>query len=234
MTIITSAADNIVTGVVEGKQQLTQYGSVIGTQARHLAGLVEQVLLFAATKERPAQHQLQPLDIADVVDAALASTAGLVEVSGFTVERQIEPNLPHVNGDFLALVHCVQNLITNALKYGGGEKWVEIRAARANAGSGRDEVAISVSDRGLGITPTDLPHIFEPFYRSPSVAAARIRGTGLGLSLARRVAEAMNGRLTVVSAPQHGTTFTLQLPVGAEPTQDAESTTVARSPSDRR
>ncbi len=232
LTIISSAADNIVTGVVEGKQQLTQYGSVIGAQARHLASLLDQVLLFAATTEPPGQHQRQRLDVADVVEAALASAAGLVEASGFTVEREIEPDLPTVNGDFLALVQCLQNLITNALKYGGAPKWVGIRASRANAGAA--EIHISVSDRGLGISAADLPHIFEPFYRSPSVAAARIRGTGLGLSLARRVAEAMNGRLTVVSMPHQGSTFTLQLPVAAEPSADADVTTAARSPLDRR
>ena len=233
LTIISSAADNIVTGVVEGRQQLTQYGSVIGAQARHLAGLLEQVLLFAATNEHPVQHHLLPLDVADVVDAALVSTAGLVEASGVTVERQIEPDLPSVDGDFLALVQCLQNLITNALKYGGDEQWLGIRAVRADAGNGRDEIAISVSDRGPGITPADLPRIFEPFYRSPSVAAARIRGTGLGLSLAKRIAEAMTGSLTVVSVLQQGSTFTLHLPVGAEPAPNAEPATAARSPADR-
>jgi signal transduction histidine kinase len=226
LTIISSAADNIVAGVVEGQQQLTQYGAVIGAQARHLASLLEQILLFAATKEPPGQHQVQRLDVADVVDAALASTAGLVEASGFTVEREIEPGLPAVNGDFLALVQCLQNLITNALKYGGDRKWVGIRASRTDAGGARDaEIHISVSDRGLGISAADLPHIFEPFYRSPSVAAARIRGTGLGLSLAARVAEAMGGGLTVVSMPHQGSTFTLRLPVGAESPADADATT---------
>ena len=229
LTIISSAADNIVTGVVEGKEQLIQYGSVIGAQARHLASLLEQVLLFAATKEPPGRHQRQRLGVADVVEAALASAAGLVEASRFTVERDIEPDLPMVNGDFLALVQCLQNLITNALKYGGDRKWVGIRASRGDTG---DEIHISISDRGLGISPADLPHIFEPFYRSPSVAAARIRGTGLGLSLARRVAEAMNGRLTVVSTPNQGSTFTLHLPVAAEPAADADAT-AARWPSDR-
>jgi signal transduction histidine kinase len=217
LTIISSAADNIVTGVVEGKQQLIQYGSVIGAQARHLAGLVEQVLLFAATRERHDQYSLQPLEVADIIEATLASTAGLMEASQFTVEREVQPRLPRINGDSLALVHCLQNLVTNALKYGGEERWVGIRAWRSDERSPRGgEIQISVSDRGLGISPTDLPHIFEPFYRSPSVAAAKIRGTGLGLSLAKRVAEAMKGHLTVVSVPQQGSTFTLHLPVGAE------------------
>jgi signal transduction histidine kinase len=73
-------------------------------------------------------------------------------------------------------------------------------------------VQISVSDRGIGIDSADLPHIFEPFYRSSSVAAAQIHGTGLGLPLAKSIAEAMHGELTVKSAPGKGSTFTLHLP----------------------
>ena len=76
----------------------------------------------------------------------------------------------------------------------------------------RKEVQISVSDRGIGIGEADLPHIFEPFYRSPSVKAAQIHGTGLGLPLSQSIAEAMKGRLAVTSVPGRGSTFTLYMP----------------------
>jgi signal transduction histidine kinase len=72
----------------------------------------------------------------------------------------------------------------------------------------------------MGIASADLPHIFEPFYRSSSVAAAQIHGTGLGLPLAKSIAEAMNGDLTVRSTPGEGSTFTLHLPV-AEPSAES-------------
>jgi signal transduction histidine kinase len=72
-------------------------------------------------------------------------------------------------------------------------------------------VQISVSDRGIGIAAEDLPHIFEPFYRSASVRRAQIQGTGLGLALAKQVAESMGGTLTVLSEPGRGSTFTLSL-----------------------
>jgi signal transduction histidine kinase len=75
-------------------------------------------------------------------------------------------------------------------------------------------VRISVEDRGEGIDPADLPHIFEPFYRGKSALAAQIHGAGLGLSLARDIAEGMGGRLEVSSARGLGSTFTLELPTG--------------------
>ena len=124
---------------------------------------------------------------------ALSGTAGLIRTAGFHVEQQIEPNLPRIVGDLPALSQCVQNLITNALKYGSEQKWIGIQARLTEHGLTGKEVQISVSDRGIGIAPEELRHIFEPFYRSPSVTAAQIHGTGLGLPLAKSIVEAMNG-----------------------------------------
>src|SRR5262249_61493311 len=75
------------------------------------------------------------------------------------------------------------------------------------------EVRITVEDKGIGIDSLALPHIFEPFYRSPSVAGSHIRGTGLGLTLAKGIIEAMSGRLTVISEAGKGAAFTIHLPV---------------------
>jgi signal transduction histidine kinase len=224
LTVISSAADNIAHGVVEGREQLSQYGSVIANHARQLSGLVEQILLFAATREGRQRYHLRSLEVGEVIDATLASTTGLAQAAQFTVERHIEPNLPPVTGDLLALSQCLQNLITNALKYGRAERWIGIRARLEHDATGNREIQVSVADRGIGIEADDLPHIFEPFYRSPSATAAQIHGTGLGLSLAKWIAEAMGGRLTVSSTPGAGSVFTLHLPCGdplAGPADDA-------------
>lgn len=214
LTVIISGADNICNGVVGTGKQMAQYGSVIGNQARQLFGLVERILLFAATRQGRLRYTLCPVQIHEVIDAALASTAGLIEAGHFTVECDIEEELPPVVGDAAALSQCVQNLITNALKYGNEQRWIGIRAS-----AHEQEVQISVSDRGIGIDAAALPHIFEPFYRSPSVKAAQIHGTGLGLPLSQSIAEAMNGRLTVTSAPGRGSTFTLYVPCVEKPVQ---------------
>ncbi len=212
LTVISSAAENIAHGVVEGKPQLEQYGSVIGAQARKLFEMVEQILLFAAIREGQQRYSLRPLEVPEILDSALSGTAGLIRSAGFHVEQQIEPSLPRIVGDLAALSQCVQNLITNALKYGSEQKWIGIQARLAEHGLTGKEIQISVSDRGIGIAPEELRHIFEPFYRSPSVTAAQIHGTGLGLPLAKSIMEAMNGQVSVKSAPGRGSTFTLHLP----------------------
>jgi signal transduction histidine kinase len=105
----------------------------------------------------------------------------------------------------------VQNLVINAVKYGGEAKWVRVTANKTSIGS-VPEIQIAVQDRGIGMSSEEIEHIFEPFYRSPQVAAAQIRGTGLGLPLARSLAEAMSGSLTVESEEGKGSTFILHLP----------------------
>jgi two-component system, OmpR family, sensor histidine kinase SenX3 len=213
LAVISSAAENIAHGVVSDQQQLARYGSSILKQARQLNQLVEQVLVFAATQQRHGNYQLHPVNVIQVIDAALENTATMAAAAGITVERQIEPDLPPVAADFSALVQCLQNLITNAIKYGGEGRWMGIRAARRHAGGVAREIELSVEDRGIGISPGEIKQIFEPFYRSTSVAGSNVHGTGLGLPLARAVIEAMRGRLTVTSEPGRGSSFTIHLGV---------------------
>ena len=222
LTIIGSAADNIANGVVEGRAQLHEYGSVIGEQASRLSGLVERVLLFAATRDGEQRYVVQSLLPSEVIDAALASTEGLIRAAQFTIERDVPPDLPPIVGERMAVAQCVENLITNAVKYSRDERWIGIRARLVDDGKGEPQVQISVSDRGIGIAPEDLPHIFEPFYRSPSVRRSQIHGTGLGLALAQQVAEAMGGSLEAASVPGRGSIFTLSLrTTGAVPAESA-------------
>jgi signal transduction histidine kinase len=114
-------------------------------------------------------------------------------------------------GDMFAACGCLENLITNAIKYGGAERRIYLSAALETLPEGEPRVAISVEDHGMGIASPELKHIFEPFYRAPDATAAQIHGTGLGLSLAKHLAEAMGGRLTVTSKLGEGSIFTLYL-----------------------
>ena len=218
LTGIVSAAQNMSDGLVEGKERTTRYGAAILSQAKQLTDLVEQILLFSATQKRAHRYHLQPADVIEIVDASLKTTSSLIRSSGFTVQRTVPTNLPQVVVDAQALSQCLQNLITNSVKYSGNSRWIGLEAAEAGDASSGREVMISVEDRGLGMTPEDLEHIFEPFYRSPVVTEAQIHGSGLGLPLTKSMVEAMGGRLSVASEPQRGSRFTIHLPLrDAEP-----------------
>jgi signal transduction histidine kinase len=211
VTVISSAAENLADGVVEAKPQVKQYGVLIRKEAQRLAAMIEQVLLFAATSHEKRQYEPLPVPVAETIDSAVADLAHLTSANGFTVEKEVAPGLPPVMADPKALGRCLQNLMTNALKYGAGGHWMAIRA-HSGLGNEAGEVLITVQDRGQGIEPGDLPHIFEPFYRGNAARASQTHGTGLGLSLAKEAAEAMGGRLTVASHPGEGSAFTLHFP----------------------
>ena len=195
------------------KSSSAKYGSVIRNHTRQLTDLVNQILLFASTKEGRTHYVLRPLQVPQIVEAVLRNTRETVEQAGFTVELYLNPDLPEVIGDSSALVQCLQNLVGNAVKYGGNHPRIAIRAMVDKRHDHEDEVRISVEDSGIGIDRGEIPHIFDPFYRSPVVTAAQIHGTGLGLPLAKNIAEAMGGRLTVVSKLGVGSVFTLHLPI---------------------
>jgi signal transduction histidine kinase len=220
LAVISSAAENIAHGVVEDKQQLLRYGNTIVKQSRQLTLLVEQVLLFAATQQPQRSLGHGRVNIAEVIDSALEGTSSDIAAAGFSVEQRIESGLPAVNADFSALVRSLQNLITNAVKYGGDNRWVRISAATVKGNSRVEEVKITVEDKGIGIGKDEIKHIFEPFYRSPAVSESGIHGTGLGLPLARTIVEAMGGRITASSELGKGSAFSIHLPVAQERTAE--------------
>jgi signal transduction histidine kinase len=211
VSVISSAAENLADGVVASGPQVKQYAALIRNEAQRLAGMIGQVLLFAATSNNHRDYRPQPVPVGETIETAVADLAHLATANGFTVEKEIAPGLPPVLADPKALGRCLQNLMTNALKYGGEGRWMGIRA-QAGAGPEAGEVLITVQDHGEGIDADEMPHIFEPFYRGNAARSSQVHGTGLGLSLAKEAAEAMGGRLTVTSNLGEGSAFTLHFP----------------------
>jgi len=222
ITAILSAGENVRDGMVEGPGAVSEQGSIIAEQASQLMDLVDQVLLFAATTRGIEYHNPRALEVAEIVDSALRNTQRLLEEAGFIVDKHIEPGLPRIIGDLPALSQCLQNLIVNAVKYARTDHFIRVMAKSRKDKGVVKEIEINVQDHGVGIPHSSLPHIFEPFFRSPQVVSAQIHGTGLGLSIARRNVEAFGGRISVVSAVNVGSIFTVHLPVAE---QDFEVTT---------
>jgi len=212
LAVIRSAAQNLSAGVVNDAKQARQYGDLIEEEGRRLTDMVEQVLAYAGMSDARGLVSARPADISAIVTDAMSTASPFVTSAGFEQAIDIEPNLPPVLVDESAIRRALDNLITNALKYGAAGKWLGVSVRRMSGRAG-DEVQIAVSDRGRGIDPQDLPHIFEPFYRGRFAVDQQIHGNGLGLSLVKRIAEAHGGRVTVRSTAGEGTTFTLHLPI---------------------
>ncbi len=208
LTVIRSAGDNLAEGVVSSPEQVKEYGELIKQQGARLTTMIEQTLQFAAVRAGRRKYKREVVDARLLLERMLEECRPSIAEAGFELETQIDEGLPSIQADPRAIGQSIQNLIHNAIKYGGDARWLAIRAT--NSG---DEVRISVADRGMGIDEGDAPHIFEPFYRGARATDAQIQGSGLGLSLAKEAAEASGGRLTVESSPEEGSVFTLHLPI---------------------
>jgi signal transduction histidine kinase len=146
----------------------------------------------------------------------------LIQKTGCSLEQSVPEDLPYVLGDQSALTRCLQNLVTNAVKYSPPNSKIAIIVEDYDLGIAGRELRVHVRDQGIGISPSELRHIFEAFYRSPRVVSAQIHGTGLGLALAKAIAEAMGGTLSVESEVGKGSTFTLHLPIPPQQNLDQE------------
>jgi signal transduction histidine kinase len=215
LAVIRSAAQNLSAGVIHEADQAKRYGDLIESEGRRLTDMVEQVLEYAGLGGARRPEVAKPVDVRAVVQEAAAAHAARLESDGFTVAIDIAADLPAVMGDEGALRRALDNLLSNAQKYGADGRWIGLSARRV-AAAGREhgeEVQILVGDRGWGIESAELPHVFEPFYRGRRALDQQIHGNGLGLSLVKRIIEAHGGRVGVESVPGQGTTFTLHLPV---------------------
>jgi signal transduction histidine kinase len=228
VAVIASAGENLADGIVADKEMVRQYGRVVRDEARRLAEMVEQVLDFAGSYAGRRAYRFEDLHFEDLARECLSAVQPALDEARAAIDSSIEPDLPPVKADRAALRRAVLNLLQNAIKYGGGDSprvGLRITAAR---GSGRPEVRIAVEDHGLGIAPGDQNRIFEPFVRGEEAQARQIRGSGLGLSLVKRIVEAHSGRISVTSSLGQGSTFVIALPASdarsAEPVSAEEET----------
>jgi signal transduction histidine kinase len=211
LAVIRSAAENLADGVVHDDERIRRYGELMSAEGRRLTEMVEQILELAGIQSGQRGFALRSVSVAPLLRDIVSASSPLIERAGLQVEFDIADDVPSILGDEQALRRVFQNLIDNAVKYGSAGGWIRIAAKQAGA-----DVAVTISDNGIGIEPTDQARIFEPFYRSASVVAAQMQGAGLGLSLVQRIVLAHGGRVTVKSTPREGSDFTVHLPAAGD------------------
>jgi signal transduction histidine kinase len=218
VSVIGAAAGNLADGLVDNAGRVKTYGATIQTEARRLGETVERVLQLAGIAAGSAAAARTALPVPSLVEEAVAATRHESAAAGVTIEVDIADDLWHsptdpsgvqrVVGDPAALRSAIQNLISNAIKYGGDARWVRVGAKSLT----HKRTRITVEDRGIGIAHEDRKHIFEPFYRGRDAVSRQIQGSGLGLHLVQRIIEAHGGTVSVQSEPGKGSTFIIDLP----------------------
>jgi signal transduction histidine kinase len=211
LTVIHTAAYNLRGALAHNPSQVEQYGTLIQQESGRLKTLVEQVMQFASAEAGRVLQKREPLPLEAVVEQAVASSEALTQAAHCTVETKIEPDLPPVSGDAVALQHVVQNLIGNAAKYGAGGGWIGVFAARAG-----EAVEIRVVDRGPGVPADEQPHVFDAFFRGRRAVDDQVHGAGLGLNLAKKIVRAHGGAIELRSEEGHGAEFIVRLPAASK------------------
>ena len=206
-----------LTAMLAGVELLQMDAESLGPEQRELVAmvydgairmrsLIGDLLSMSALEGKQVQLNLEQTDIPSLLQRAVSR---LAPAARSRVTLTIDPGVPRVLIDRARIEEIVDNLVSNALKYSPGGGQVRIEATATG-----QTLAVAVSDSGLGIPESELPRIFEKFYRVNAHKQLEIGGTGLGLSIAKHIAELHHGELTVQSQVGQGSTFTFTLPVG--------------------
>jgi signal transduction histidine kinase len=185
-----------------------EYLETIVNESERLTRLLNNVLDFSKIEGGQKAYRREPHSLEEIVRSTAGAMQYPLEQKRFALRLEIENDMPRAQVDRDAIEQALLNLLTNAMKYSGKNRDIELRMRS----EGREAV-IEVSDQGVGIEPAELSRIFERFYRVPSPENERISGTGLGLTLVQHIAQAHGGRVEVSSQPGNGSTFSLFLPL---------------------
>jgi CheY-like chemotaxis protein/nitrogen-specific signal transduction histidine kinase len=186
---------------------------IIARNARAQAKLIDDLLDMNRIVSGKVRLDVQRLDLAAVVEAALESARPSAEAKSITVERTVDPHAGPVFGDPGRLQQVIWNLLANAVKFTPRGGRVEIAVRRAGA-----QVEMFVRDTGIGISAAFLPHLFERFRQADSTTTRRYGGLGLGLAIVKELVELHGGTVRAESAGENrGATFVVSLPLRVAP-----------------
>ncbi len=210
LTVIRGAAHNIRRGIVRDPERVEHYTRLIESHAEQLGSMVEQVLDYARRGRMDDTRDAAETDLEAILRSALSAVGEEARAAGCQVEAVIAPDLPRVRGDVPALRRLFENLLVNAVRHGGAGGWIGLSAAGADRRGGR-VAEVRVMDRGPGVPEAEREEIFTPFGRGRRARETQVRGSGIGLSLARETARAHGGDL-VLEASETGAVFRVRLP----------------------
>jgi len=217
LALIRLYAETLELGRLPNPAKQHEYHEIIRKESERLTGLINNILDFSRIEAGKKEYTFRETDVADLVRSTLESYRFEIEQNGFHLEEKIEDNLPPLQVDREAIARSLLNLVNNAVKYSDADKYLGVSLYRENGG-----VNLEVVDHGIGIPANEQPKIFEKFYRVCDPLVHNTKGSGLGLSLVRHIAQAHGGEVVVESAPGKGSRFVITLPVTNPAVKQAE------------
>ncbi|HEY7326052.1 MAG TPA: ATP-binding protein [Gemmataceae bacterium] len=210
LSIIKACAETLLDGAVDDPQHRRPFLEQLDTQSNRLHALILDLLSLARIESGEELFDFQPLPVCEIVTACMERHRPRAESKGqvFGMVPPAGEEALAVWADEEALEQILDNLLDNAVKYTPQGGRIEVGWRRES-----ELVCLEVADTGIGIPESDLPRIFERFYRVDKARSREMGGTGLGLAIVKHLAQAMHGSVRAASRPGQGTTFTVRLPV---------------------
>ena len=212
VTVIRSAAENLLEGVVKDEKRQKKYAEIMLKEGKRLSTMVDQLLSFAGIQSGKQSLVFTEMNTMSLIQELNEELQNILTKSGTAIQYFKPKNPITFEADPEALKTALINLLLNAIKF--SEKDPDIRfRIELKRDSGRENILFKVEDEGMGIPEEEQREIFKPFYRGEKAAAMQIKGNGIGLSLVRKIAEEHGGDVQVKSESGEGSVFTLTIPL---------------------
>jgi signal transduction histidine kinase len=208
LSLLTLFSEILELGRVNSEEKKTEYYQIIRHESLRLNKMIDNILDFSKIEAGRKTYVFTEADMAEVIDDVLSSYRYQIINSGFTIQTNVEPDLPPVSIDRDAMAQVISNLLDNAIKYSRKVKQLTITAKNLDG-----KLFVEIADNGIGIPRTEQAKIFEKFYRVGNGLVHDVKGSGLGLSLVKHIVEAHNGTISVESEVGKGSRFTILLPL---------------------
>jgi signal transduction histidine kinase len=209
VTVILGYADRLArTLPPDGAPDQRKAVDFVLTAARNLNRMIADLLDVSRIDARRLTLSCERVDLPILVRAIVERASPLT--GGHPVQVAIDGEIPRIDGDPIRIEQVLDNLLSNAAKYGDPGTEIVVGVQRREG-----DVAVAVTNRGRGIAPEDLAKLFTRFYRTRAAQAGAVGGLGLGLYIGKGLVEAHGGRIWAESIPGQTTTFTFSLPIPA-------------------
>ncbi len=204
LALIKLVGETLERGRYTSADTIRDYATILSQEERRLSHLIENLLTYSRLSDLRQMPANESVDLSELVEDTLEPFRPRLKEQEFRLSVELDPDLPHVHADRIALQQVFSNLIDNAIKYSPESKSLDIQA-RADG----DRVRVTLTDTGAGIPTEEIPRVFEKFYRGRHAPEF---GSGLGLAIVRRIVQQHHGTLEIESEVGTGTRVAVVLP----------------------